>query len=625
MTYYVPAGNWTNDVVNSLGDNSTSVLPFEINFDSTPDPAKGCQKDFTANYNCGANTAVKSLRIPKSADGQTATFDCSTEATRCDDLKFTLTDDGKLTLTNTAGTTIFWDSVTAFGANGSIPANTIIKANTPNSFPDNAPLTIPDFAGNGQPNAKVDVGPGGGPGRRYIHNYLLPGQFLEFGQWIGSPSGTCRLMMGTPEAPNSLQVVKTILGCSSLDAAIVKAPVSSVNDLGCWKDTENRALSNFVGSVSSVDQCKKMAIDRGATVFGLQNRNECWLNKAGDDYQKYGQAPGSCPALGGPWVNHVYGTNSSNLDPNANLNSDLIASRVYTIPDVAGDIGKVGYVNSQGQLQLYPDSMTAYDTKYEKIGTYDIAGSALGAAFDTKDATTCQDSCTNVNGDTQKCAAFVFDTTTAMCQLLDNTMYGENRIINKNKQLYLRQKSVKNQDVSCPVDVTIQTAEFWSDNYRDDSPDMSPSTKCGLAYYTQAERAAVAGDVPPVYNNLEYKDEDGNLTDYTYDTVSQTKDLRNKNKNGFKYIFESLQDKYYKLTNQLFNTKDQINTSFAELLDSKKSLADWSGEQLQNLQAMNEDRDLNMMSQNYRHIMWSILAILIVIVTMKMTKAKAVA
>ena len=62
-----------------------------------------------------------------------------------------------------------------------------------------------------------------------------------------------------------------------------------------------------------------------------------------------------------------------------------------------------------------------------------------------------------------------------------------------------------------------------------------------------------------------------------------------------------------------------------ELEDSKQNLADWTGEQLQNLAAMREDRDLNMMSQNYRHIMWSILAIIIIIGTMKMTKIKAAA
>jgi hypothetical protein len=709
MSYYVPAGNWTKNVVRSLGDNSVSVLPFEINFDSgSPDPAAGCQKDFTATYMCGANTAVKSLRVTKPADGQLASFDCAKEAGECNDLKLTLTDDGKLTLSNAAGTKTFWDSVTAFGANGSIPTDTVVPLDSTGIIASNAPLTVPEYAGNGMPS-NLDIKAGGGPGRRYPNNYLLSGQFLEYGQWIGSPSGTCRLMMGTPEEPNSLQVVKTVLACGPLDGAINKPSVPSFKDAGCWRDTGNRALSgppqqwgynvesckqyaiangsnvfalqagswctigkpgdnykkygaaqgecpangggwvnhvyedtsykpkatsfndlgcwkdngvraltSYTGAVKTVEECKAKAISQGASTFGVQNGNECWLNKPGDNYQKYGTAPGSCPTLGGPWVNHVFGAPDTDVDSNA--------TRLYTIPDIAGDIGKVGYVNSAGQLQLYPDSMTIYDTttspsQYEKIGNYSITESKLGAAFNAKDPVACQTSCSNVNGDTQKCAGFVFDTTTAMCQLLDNTLYDKKRIINDNKQLYMRRKGVKGQDISCPVDVTIQTAEFWSERYKKDSQNMSPSTKCGLAKYTEAERDLVESDLSTVNDNLEYKDHNENKIDAEYDTVNETYSLKTKNKNRFKYIFESLQDKYHKLTNELFNTKSNIESTFDELQDSRQKLADWTGEQLQNLEAMNEDRDLNMMSQNYRHIMWSILAIIIIMSTMKIAKS----
>ena len=63
-----------------------------------------------------------------------------------------------------------------------------------------------------------------------------------------------------------------------------------------------------------------------------------------------------------------------------------------------------------------------------------------------------------------------------------------------------------------------------------------------------------------------------------------------------------------------------IQTKFNELQNTKKDLADWTGDQLQNLEAMDDDTDLNMMSENYRHIMWSILAIIIIITTIKLTK-----
>ena len=72
------------------------------------------------------------------------------------------------------------------------------------------------------------------------------------------------------------------------------------------------------------------------------------------------------------------------------------------------------------------------------------------------------------------------------------------------------------------------------------------------------------------------------------------------------------------------SVKNLLKNTFSDLTNSRKDLKDWSGDQLKQLNAMNEDRDLNMMSENYKHIMWSILAIVIIIGTIKMTK-KAVA
>jgi hypothetical protein len=148
---------------------------------------------------------------------------------------------------------------------------------------------------------------------------------------------------------------------------------------------------------------------------------------------------------------------------------------------------------------------------------------------------------------------------------------------------------------------------------------MTPDTLCGLANYVADERTQVAAELPNVYNNLQYKDNAGNVRNYSY-ADAKTK-ASTASKSGFKYWYESLQDKYAIMKNQLFNTNTTIDSKFNELQSSRKNLADWTGEQLQNLTAMNEDRDLNMMSQNYRHIMWSILAILIIIGTIKLTKS----
>lgn len=623
-TYYVPAGNWTNIVMSSLGYSSAGTYPFEVNVQNGGDPAGGCQKEFTATYQCGPSGPVKSLKIAKEANAQSVVFDCSTEVAKCKDLKLTLTDDAKLTLTNGDGSKTFWDSVSAFGTKGSIPLNSIVPADTTENIPDTAPLMVPDYAGNGTPNSSVDVGAGGGPGRRYRNNYLLAGQFLEYGQWIGSPKGTCRLMMGTPDDPTSLKVVKNILGCASLDAPVQTSATKTggVKDLGCWNDTGNRALSGPPQRYGyNVDSCSQYATANGSDIFALQHGGWCTIMKPGDNYKKYGAASGSCPTLGGGWVNHVYSNSEMSM---SDTNIDPNAARIYTAQANNETIGKVAYINNLGQLQMYPDqTMTTYINEYEKTGNYDMTkGAELGAAIKTADVDECKMNCNTGSGDTQKCAGFVFDTTTAMCQLLDNTVYSKNRIINPKREHYVRQKEVNNKDVSCPTPATPKKTEFWKDMVIN-STDMTPDTKCGLANFTEKERIAVANKLPVVYDNLQYKDTNNNVSAIKYRDLSGNQPLLNKNKNGFKYWYETLQDKYATLTHNLFNTKEKIDTTFSELQDSRQNLADWTGAQLQNLEAMNEDRDLNMMSQNYRHIMWSILAILIIMTTMKITKSVA--
>ena len=89
----------------------------------------------------------------------------------------------------------------------------------------------------------------------------------------------------------------------------------------------------------------------------------------------------------------------------------------------------------------------------------------------------------------------------------------------------------------------------------------------------------------------------------------------------FSSTINSLYIKYQTLKDSLLDNKTKLDTKFNELNVSKQNLADWSGEQSEQLDAMNEDRDLNMMSQNYKHIMWSILAILIIIGIIKFTKS----
>ena len=82
---------------------------------------------------------------------------------------------------------------------------------------------------------------------------------------------------------------------------------SGLTDLGCWNDTNSRALSGPPGQYGyTVQTCKEFALSHGSSTFGVQNGGQCFIENPGDDYKKHGKYTGPCAERGGVWVNHVY-------------------------------------------------------------------------------------------------------------------------------------------------------------------------------------------------------------------------------------------------------------------------------------------------------------------------------
>ena len=300
------------------------------------------------------------------------------------------------------------------------------------------------------------------------------------------------------------------------------------------------------------------------------------------------------------------------------IGPDEDASSLYTIPiSDKTNLGKLGFINREGQLQVYGDGMTGYSSKYTHMGEYNLTGSNLNFEENVATLEDCESKCSEFNAisdtdentdigslssSSDQCAGFVYKGDEQKCFLkAKEVLYGENsekRIINDNYQYYLRTKSINDSDISCPSKVGDYRFGITTDWPSENGDAMTPSTKCGLANYTEAERTALDGK----YNKL-------------HDDISNE---------GVVERINELDAKHNTLTGRLNSVKKLLKNTFSDLTNSRKDLKDWSGDQLKQLNAMNEDRDLNMMSENYKHIMWSILAIVIIIGTIKMTK-KAVA
>jgi len=167
----VAQGNWTSYVKDFVKDKS--VANYII---SGTDPAPGCQKEFNASYQCGTLPSVKTITIPKDSTGQTATFDCSAENQACSGFRLTLGDDGNLVLTDIAGKQLWTSNTSKTG------------------------LAMDDF--------KAVKG-------KYGRNYLMGGETLNLGEFMGSPSGNCYLIMAQgPDGGNGLQLNYSVLNCN---------------------------------------------------------------------------------------------------------------------------------------------------------------------------------------------------------------------------------------------------------------------------------------------------------------------------------------------------------------------------------------------------------------------------
>lgn len=165
-------GNWTSYVKDFV------VGKTQANYVITgTDPAPGCQKEFTASYQCGTLPTSKTINIPADSTGQTATFDCSAENQACSGFRLTLGDDGNLVLTDIAGKQLWTSNTTKTG------------------------LAVDEF------NAASG---------KYGRNYLMGGETLNLGEFMGSPSGNCYLIMATgPDGGNGLQLNYSVANCNA--------------------------------------------------------------------------------------------------------------------------------------------------------------------------------------------------------------------------------------------------------------------------------------------------------------------------------------------------------------------------------------------------------------------------
>lgn len=214
MAYNVAIGNWSQYVKDAI--NNQEVNNYIVGSNGGSDPAYGCYKNFTSTYQCG-NGPTKNVSITGyqvEAGGRSVKFDCSAENKICGGFRLTVGDDGNLVLTD-SNSAIVWQSNT-----------------------NSTGLALDEFkASNG----------------KYARNYLLAGETLQTGEFVGSPSGNCYLMMVGNQADctqNGLQLLYTKLNCTMNSPSDGYGSDDTANGLYSMKTTD---ISNL-GKVGYIDE-----------------------------------------------------------------------------------------------------------------------------------------------------------------------------------------------------------------------------------------------------------------------------------------------------------------------------------------------------------------------------------
>ena len=210
-TYSVQNNNLLNNMwplVNGRVTASTTVS-------GIPDPAYGCGKSFVGAYRCGRGPE-KGVSASAEAGGKVISFDCSTESVQCHG-KLEIDDSGNITLYDGNGRSL-WQSNT-----------------------NNVGLPVPAF--------KADRG-------KYGRNYMVQGETLAPGEFIGSPSGNCRMVVRVDGNDITLGVEYSYLGCgdpaSPTDAeGSYGMAGNSPGNYGLYEmPTENRGAVGWVAHTS---------------------------------------------------------------------------------------------------------------------------------------------------------------------------------------------------------------------------------------------------------------------------------------------------------------------------------------------------------------------------------------
>ena len=278
-------------------------------------------------------------------------------------------------------------------------------------------------------------------------------------------------------------------------------------------------------------------------------------------------------------------------DNSKNIYGGNLANALYDIGKVGirSNMGHLAYVDADSQIHTYPSSNITYANTYSSvIQNTNIQGNDIpGAAMSNiSDITKCMNACNKYND----CNAFVYDTTGPypVClpkKIPENDIFSPNKLIsNIGTTTYLRDKKVTNPPIG--IDNTINNIDSLTyQNYGNQGGIIQE--KYGLAKIISDNKQRLSQLQNKL--NLLSSQLNNNVKDIQTNIVKPTEG------------FEGIQ----KFKNDILKSV-QTNHKISELKKNNSEIDN-----------ILKDTNIKTLQQNYNYMLWSILALGVVIVSIK--------
>lgn len=282
-----------------------------------------------------------------------------------------------------------------------------------------------------------------------------------------------------------------------------------------------------------------------------------------------------------------------------------------------GPVGKIAYIDHNGERRNYPESALSYlkPGSYVEMKGYDTRSAESSYNINEKQSIyNKSDECRKLCDANEKCGGYVYSKDAAdvygKCELKDREKMFPNglRIINQTKQLFIKVPTINStmKDEKCStanqasgggeVYKAINSAQY---SFYPDGGAMTPDFKCDMKSHIPKGPGTVPVDFSIITDAVKKAEETTNEITATFNTAmtNTSPPVREGFKEGNRNV--SYQD-----------TITDVGKSLKTIANSKY--------QRERLLALTEESNKTLISESYKFILWSILAILTVLALLKL-------